>query len=109
DPILVSLGNDKSFVATNLSYRLNLTGPSVAMSTACSTSLVAIAEACRTLAANGCDIAVAGGVNLRLPEQAGYWHQPGGIMSPDGHCRAFDADAEGTVFTSGVGVVVLKR
>ncbi|MEA3082232.1 MAG: hypothetical protein QOD54_1900, partial [Sphingomonadales bacterium] len=109
DPTLVGIGNEKSFVATNLSYRLNLTGPSVSVSTACSTSLVAIAQACRTLAAGECDAAVAGGVNVRLPERSGYWAQPGAIASPDGHCRAFDADAQGTLFTSGVGVVVLKR
>ncbi|MEU0330660.1 beta-ketoacyl synthase N-terminal-like domain-containing protein [Streptomyces sp. NPDC006233] len=109
DPTFVGIGNDKDFAATQISYRLNLRGPSVSVSTACSTSLVAIAHACRSLASGDCDMTIAGGARVRVPERSGYWYQEGGITSPDGHCRAFDADARGTVFTSGAGVVVLKR
>ncbi|KJK54881.1 type I polyketide synthase, partial [Saccharothrix sp. ST-888] len=109
DPLFVGMGNDKDFAATQISYRLNLRGPSVSVSTACSSSLVAIAQACRSLAAGECDAAIAGGVKVRVPERGGYLYQEGGIQSPDGHCRPFDADANGTVFASGVGIVVLKR
>ncbi|MER6053455.1 SDR family NAD(P)-dependent oxidoreductase, partial [Streptomyces sp. NPDC001793] len=109
DPTLVGLGNDKDFASSMISYRLNLRGPSVSVSTACSTSLVAIAHACRTLTTGECDMALAGGAKVRAPERSGYWHQEGGILSPDGHCRPFDADARGTVFSSGAGMVVLKR
>jgi acyl transferase domain-containing protein len=109
DPTLVGLGNDKDFASSMISYRLNLRGPSVSVSTACSTSLVAIAHACRTLSSGECDMALAGGAKVRAPERSGYWHQEGGILSPDGHCRPFDADARGTVFSSGAGMVVLKR
>ncbi|MDA5286828.1 SDR family NAD(P)-dependent oxidoreductase, partial [Streptomyces sp. Isolate_45] len=109
DPTVVGLGNDKDFAATHISYRLNLRGPSVSVSTACSTSLVAIAHACRSLISGDSDMALAGGAKVRAPERSGYWFQEGGIMSPDGHCRAFDADGQGTVFSSGAGIVVLKR
>ncbi|MGW1895835.1 SDR family NAD(P)-dependent oxidoreductase, partial [Streptomyces sp. NPDC002004] len=109
DPTVVGLGNDKDFAATQISYRLDLRGPSVSVSTACSTSLVAIAHACRSLISGDSDMALAGGAKVRVPERSGYWFQEGGIMSPDGHCRAFDADGQGTVFSSGAGIVVLKR
>ncbi|MFB0633472.1 beta-ketoacyl synthase N-terminal-like domain-containing protein, partial [Streptomyces sp. AB3(2024)] len=109
DPTVVGLGNDKDFAATHISYRLNLRGPSVSVSTACSTSLVAIAHACRSLISGDSDMALAGGAKVRAPERSGYWFQEGGIMSPDGRCRAFDADGQGTVFSSGAGIVVLKR
>ncbi|MFF1910011.1 SDR family NAD(P)-dependent oxidoreductase, partial [Kitasatospora sp. NPDC058218] len=109
DLAYAAMGNDKDFAASQLSYRLNLQGPSVSVSTACSTALVAVAHACRSLISGEADIALSGGAHVRSPERSGYWHQPGGMTSPDGHCRAFDADAAGTVFTSGVGVVVLKR
>ncbi|MEU2908203.1 SDR family NAD(P)-dependent oxidoreductase, partial [Streptomyces globisporus] len=109
DPMAVSLGNDKDFAATQISYRLNLNGPSVSVGTACSTSLVAIAHACRSLISGESDMALAGGAKVRVPEHSGYWFHDGGILSPDGHCRAFDADGQGTVFSSGGGVVVLKR
>ncbi|WP_189136062.1 SDR family NAD(P)-dependent oxidoreductase, partial [Wenjunlia tyrosinilytica] len=109
DPTVVGLGNDKDFAATQISYRLNLRGPSMSVSTACSTSLVAVAQGCRSLIAGDADIALVGGARVRVPERSGYWYQSGGINSPDGHCRAFDAEAAGTVFTSGAGVVVLKR
>ncbi|MFD6226125.1 type I polyketide synthase [Streptomyces sp. NPDC060232] len=103
------LANDKDFLATRVSYKLDLRGPSISVNTACSTSLVAVHTACTSLLAGECSVALAGAVHLRLPEETGYVHQQGMIFSPDGHCRAFDADAQGTVIGSGVGVVVLKR
>jgi len=103
------LGNDKDFLSTRVSYKLNLRGPSVTVQTACSTSLVAVHMACQSLLYYQCDIALAGGVSVSVPQKAGYLYQEGGILSPDGHCRAFDARAQGFVGGSGVGVVVLKR
>jgi len=105
----VMIGNDKDFLPTRVSYKLNLRGPSVSVQTACSTSLVAVCLACQSLQAFQSDMVLAGGVSVRVPGNAGYVYQKGGIMSPDGHCRAFDAKAEGTVVGSGVGIVVLKR
>ena len=102
------LGNDKDFLATRVSYALNLTGPSLDVQTACSTSLVAIHMACRSLLDGECEMAIAGGVALRVPQHSGHVFQPGMIVSSDGHCRAFDAQAEGTVWGSGVGAVLLK-
>jgi acyl transferase domain-containing protein len=104
-----SLGTDKDFLSTRLSYKLNLKGPSIVVQTACSTSLVAVCQACQALLAYQCDIALAGGVSATVPRKIGYWYQEGGILSPDGHCRAFDAKANGTVPGNGVGIVVLKR
>ena len=104
----VQLGNDKDFISTRVSYKLGLTGPSLTVQTACSTSLVAVHLACLSLSAGECSMALAGGVSLRFPQQAGYLFQEGGIRSPDGHCRAFDARAAGTVGGSGVGLVLLK-
>ncbi|MDQ1592735.1 MAG: hypothetical protein QOG71_3362 [Pyrinomonadaceae bacterium] len=103
------IGNDKDFLPTRVSYKLNLRGPSVSVQTACSTSLVAVVLACQSLQTFQSDMVLAGGVSVRVPKNAGYVYQKGGIMSPDGHCRAFDANAEGTVVGSGVGIVVLKR
>jgi acyl transferase domain-containing protein len=103
------LGNDKDYLSSRVSYKLNLKGPSVSIQTACSTSLVAVHMACQSLLSGECDISLAGGVAVRLPEKAGYVYQEDMIYSPDGHCRAFDARAQGTVFGSGVGIVVLKR
>ena len=103
------IGNDKDFLTTRVSYKLNLKGPSVTVQTACSTSLVATTLACQSLLTYQCDMALAGGVSIRVPQKAGYLYQEGGILSPDGHCRAFDAKAGGTVIGNGVGVVVLKR
>ena len=105
---LEQLGSDKDFLATRVSYKLNLTGPSLTVQTACSTSLVAVHLACQSLLRGECEAALAGGVNIRLPEAAGYWHRRGGILSPDGRCRPFDVGAQGTIFGSGVGAVVLK-
>ena len=103
------LGNDKDFLATRVSYKLNLEGPSVVVQTACSTSLVAIHIAVQALLGGECDTALAGGATIRLPQLAGYHYLEDGILSPDGHCRAFDAAASGCVPGNGVGVVVLKR
>lgn len=103
------LGNEKDFLTSRVAYKLNLRGPAITVQTACSTSLVAIVMACDSLRAGQSDLALAGGVAVLLPEHKGHLHQEGGILSPDGHCRAFDAAAQGTVFGSGAGVVVLKR
>lgn len=105
----LTLSNDKDFLPTRVSYKLNLRGPSINVQTACSTSLVAVHLASQSLLSYQCDIALAGGVAIRLPQKRGYHYQEGGIGSPDGHCRAFDANANGTVSGNGVGVVVLKR
>jgi len=105
----IGLGNDLANLATRISYKLNLRGPSYALHTACSTSLVAVHLACQSLLIDECQIALAGGVAVNVPHKAGYRYQHGGIVSPDGHCRPFDAAAQGTLFGSGVGVVALKR
>jgi phthiocerol/phenolphthiocerol synthesis type-I polyketide synthase E len=109
DYLATVLGNDKDFLSTRVSYKLDLTGPSITVQTACSTSLVAVHMACQGLLSLDCDIALAGGISVRVPQKAGYFYQKGGVLSPDGHCRAFDSGAMGTVFGSGAGVVVLKR
>ena len=103
------IGNDKDFLCTRVSYKLNLSGPSVTVQTACSTSLVAVVMGCQSLLDYQCDMVLAGGVSISLPIKSGYLYQEGMIMSPDGHCRAFDAKAQGTVGGNGVGIVVLKR
>src|SRR6185312_7295206 len=100
--------NDKDFLVSTVAFKLGLTGPSVTVQTACSTSLVAICFACQSLLNYQCDMALAGGVTIALPQTAGYLAQDN-FLSPDGHCRAFDAEAQGTVEGSGVGLVVLKR
>jgi acyl transferase domain-containing protein len=105
----VMMGNDKDYLATRVSYKLGLRGPSIAVQTACSTSLVAVHLACRALLGGECDAALAGGVSLQAVGPRGYPFREGGILSPDGHCRAFDEQAAGTVSGSGAGVVVLKR
>lgn len=102
-------GNDKDFLTTRVSYLLNLKGPSVNVQTACSTSLVAIHTGVQSLLNRECDMALAGGVTIELPHRHGYLYHEGEILSPDGHCHAFDADSKGTVFGSAVGVVVLRR
>jgi len=105
----VRLGTDKDYLTTRVSYKLNLRGPSLNVQTACSTSLVAIAQACQSLLAFQCDMALAGGVAVGMPLGAGHLHREGGIFSSDGRCRPFDARADGTVNGDGVGLVVLKR
>jgi acyl transferase domain-containing protein len=103
------IGNDKDYLSSRVSYKLDLRGPSVTVQTACSTGLVAVVQAAKALFSGECDVALAGAVTLRVPHRAGYWFQPGGIYAPDGHCRPFGADAQGTVFGSGLGIVVMKR
>ncbi|MFT4114294.1 amino acid adenylation domain-containing protein [Silvibacterium sp.] len=103
------LGNDKDFLPTRISYKLNLKGPSIAVQTACSTSLVAVSQACQSLMTGGCDMALAGAVSVTFPLHRGYLPQEGGLASLDGHCRPFDAKASGTIFGHGAGVVLLKR
>lgn len=103
------MGNEKDYLATKVSYKLNLRGPSLNFQTACSTSLVAVCQAFQSLLSYQCDMALAGGVSVSCPQKRGYAYYEGAIVSPDGHCRAFDAAAQGTVFSNGVGLVVLKR
>ena len=103
------LGNDLNYLATQISYHLNLKGPSLMVQSACSTSLVAIHVANQSLLNGECDMALAGAVNLMLPQGRGYLYQEGGIFSSDGHCKAFGADSQGTLPGSGLGLVVLKR
>lgn len=105
----IVIGNDRDYLATQVSFRMNLKGPSLSVQTACSTSLVAVHLACQSLLNRECDMALAGGVSVSVPQGLGGHYQEGGIISPDGHCRAFDAKARGTVKGSGLGVVVLKR
>jgi acyl transferase domain-containing protein len=103
------VGNEKDYLTTRVSYKCNLHGPSLSIHTACSTSLVAVVLACQSLLTYQCDLALAGGVSVRVPQQKGYLYQEGFITSPDGHTRTFDAAAQGTVFSNGVGVVALRR
>ncbi|HEX3683071.1 MAG TPA: beta-ketoacyl synthase N-terminal-like domain-containing protein [Bryobacteraceae bacterium] len=105
----ILLANDKDFLATRVSYKLGLEGPSMSIQSACSSSLLAIHLACQGLLSGDCDMALAGGTSVTYPGKVGYLHEPGGILSPDGHCRAFDAQAGGTVSGDGVSVVLLKR
>jgi amino acid adenylation domain-containing protein len=109
DALPKMLGNANDYLTTRVSHRMDLRGPSMNVQSACSTSLVAIAQAYQSLMTYGCDTALAGGVSVSYPQKDGYDFQEGGIGSPDGHCRPFDAKAAGTVFSNGVGVVVLKR
>src|SRR5207302_236443 len=103
------IGNDKDFLSTRISYKLNLKGPSITVQTACSTSMVAVHLARQSLLSEEIDMALAGAVSVRVPHRAGYFCDGGGVVSPDGHVRAFDAKANGTVFGSGGGILVLKR
>jgi len=100
--------NDKDYLSTRIAYKLNLKGPSVTIHTACSTSLVTIHMACRALLTGECQMALAGGVTIMLPQKGGYIYEEGMILSPDGHCRAFDARAQGIALGSGAGIVALK-
>lgn len=109
DPLQLLISNEKDFLPTRVAYKLDLTGTAVNVQTACSTSLVAVHLACQSLLNCECDMALAGGVSISIPQKIGYLHQEGMILSPDGHCRAFDARAQGTVGGSGAGIVVLKR
>ncbi|MDZ7711565.1 MAG: type I polyketide synthase [Roseovarius sp.] len=107
--LLRHTGNDKDFLTTRLSHILDLKGPSLSLQTACSTSLVAVHYAAQSLLNGECDMALAGGVTIELPQGRGYLYKEGEILSPDGECHAFDHRAQGTVFGSGAGVVVLRR
>ncbi len=109
DLISVILANEKDYLSTRVSHSLDLRGPSFTVQSGCSTSLLAIHLACQSLLNLECDMALAGGVSIDVLRGRGYFYFEGGIASPDGTCRPFDADARGTVFGNGVGVVVLKR
>ncbi|HEV2964525.1 MAG TPA: amino acid adenylation domain-containing protein, partial [Candidatus Angelobacter sp.] len=109
DTAAVLFANGNDFLATRVSYKLDLTGPSLTVQTACSTSLVAVHIASRALLNRECDIAMAGGITIQAPQNIGEVFQEGGIVSPDGHCRTFDERAQGTVRGNGVGIVVMKR
>ncbi len=106
-PMLLGAGQD--FLATRVSYKLDLKGPSLTVQSACSTSLLAVAKACQSLLLYEADMVLAGGVSISFPQRRGYQHLDGGMVSADGTCRPFDADASGTIFGSGCGVVLLKR
>ncbi len=103
------MGNNLDFLATRVAYKLNLRGPAFTMQAGCSTSLLAVTQACQSLLTYQSDMALAGGSSITFPQKRGSFYQDGGMVSPDGHCRTFDADAQGTVFGSGVAVVLLKR
>lgn len=107
--LLRHTGNDKDFLTTRAAYVLDLKGPAVNVQTACSTSLVAVHLAVQSLLSGECDIALAGGVTIEVPHRRGYVYEEGEILSPDGHCRAFDARSQGTIFGSGAGIVALRR
>ena len=104
-----TLGSNFEFLPTRVAYKLNLKGPAYSMNCGCSTSLVAVGQACLSLQNYQCDMALAGGVSITFPQKRGYLYEPGGMVSPDGHCRAFDEAAAGTVFGDGAAVVLLKR
>jgi acyl transferase domain-containing protein len=108
-PFQAMLANEKDYLATRVSYKLDLRGPSVNVYTACSTSLVAVCHAYQSLLSYQCDMALAGGVSVAIPQRRGYLYQEGAIGSPDGRCRPFDEKAAGTVSSDGLGIVVLKR
>ena len=103
------LGANHDFLSTRVSYKLNLRGPSFTLQAGCSTSLLAVCQACENLLHYQSDMVLAGGVSITFPQKRGYHYQEGGMVSPDGHCRTFDAKSQGTVFGSGSGVVLLKR
>ena len=107
--VRITLANEKDFLAPRLAFKLGLSGPAITVQTGCATALSAVALACSALAAGDCDIALAGGVSLLMPDVDGYTYTEGGILSADGRCRAFDAGASGTIPGSGAGIVVLRR
>ena len=109
DDFDIMLGSDKDLLATRVAYKLNLTGPSLTVQSTCSSSLVAVHLACQGLLSGDCDMAVAGGVSLAFPTEQGYKYRKGMIFSKSGHCRPFEEHSDGTIFSDGVGVIVLKR
>ena len=108
DMVELSMQNDKDYLATKVAHAFNLRGPALSVQTACSSALVAVHLACQSILNGECEMALAGGASLRIPHHVGYWYAPGSMVSPTGHCRPFDARSDGTIFGSGVGVVVLK-
>ena len=106
---ITTLGSNFEFLPTRVAYKLNLRGPAFSLNCGCSTSLVAVSQACLSLQNYQCDLALAGGVSITFPQKRGYLYEPGGMVSPDGHCRSFDASSQGTVFGDGAAVVLLKR
>ena len=107
--LAVEYGNEKDYIALRAAYLLDLRGPAISLNTACSTTLLAVDQACRSLLEHECDMALAGGIDISIPQKCGFLFQEGGVFAKDGHCRPFDADATGTMFCDGAGVVVLKR
>ena len=103
------ISRDRDYLASQIAHKLNLRGPCFTVQTACSTSLVAVHLACQSVLDGSAEVALAGGATIRLPQRAGYRYEEGGLVSPDGHCRAFDAGARGAVYGNGVGIVALKR
>lgn len=108
DMVNLSLQNDKDYLATKVAHAFNLRGPALSVQTACSSALVAVHLACQSILNGECEMALAGGASLRIPHHVGYWYAPGSMVSPTGYCRPFDVRSDGTIFGSGVGVVVLK-
>jgi phthiocerol/phenolphthiocerol synthesis type-I polyketide synthase E len=108
DMVNLSMQNDKDYLATKVAHAFNLRGPALSVQTACSSALVAVHLACQSILNGECELALAGGASLRIPHHVGYWYAPGSMVSPTGHCRPFDVRSDGTIFGSGVGVVVLK-
>jgi phthiocerol/phenolphthiocerol synthesis type-I polyketide synthase E len=104
----LSLQNDKDYLATRVAHQFNLRGPALSVQTACSSSLVAVHLACQSILNGESEMALAGGASLRIPHHVGYWHEPGSMVSATGHCRPFDVRSDGTIFGSGVALVVLK-
>ncbi|RZL66514.1 MAG: amino acid adenylation domain-containing protein, partial [Pedobacter sp.] len=100
--------NDKDYVATRTAYTLNLKGPAINVQSACSTSLLAVAQAVQSIRSGQCEMALAGGATINSPVNVGHLYEEGAMLSNDGHCRPFDSNAEGTVFSDGAGVVLLK-
>lgn len=109
NPIELLIITDKDFLTTQAAFHLGLNGPAVTVQTACSTSMVGIHLACQSLLAQECDLALAGAITVYAPQKKGYIYEPGGLVSPDGHVRPFDAKGQGTTYASGMGLVVLKR
>ncbi|BET27127.1 acyl transferase domain-containing protein [Limnobacter thiooxidans] len=107
--MIIRHGNDKDFLCPRISYKLNLKGPSVNVQTSCSTGLVAVHTACQSLLLHECEMAIAGAVYIRVPQDTGYLHQADSVLSSDGICRPFDSNSDGTIFTNGLGLVLLKR
>ncbi len=106
---MLMVANDKDYLTTRVSYKLNLGGPSINVQTACSTGLVTVHMACQSLLSGETDLFLTGGASVQSPQHAGHLYQPGMIVTPDGHVRSFDAEARGTIFGSGVGAILLKR